>query len=699
MGRTQQFTNNQAGLTIRNMLNAFLDWKSTYSYNIDDCAIYNGMIYKSLTNTNLNHTPEVGAYWDLFQYQLGDLSGVDLVDPAIDEVIKFDGTSWVNSPNTSGMGLSTVVNPGFETTPGSGSNVFASWDQSTNSDTNGYVEASVLIKHSGGTGAKLTKGSSATWSLPNVNQTFAVTAGTQYKLSFWTRGDNSFAGQYAVQNVQNGTYIIANTTTGVVANVWTKVTALFTAPTACTSVKVYLSPSSTEDHYVSFDDVAFQEVLVGTENILPRVILPNRFTAIVGKELQLFTRGIIEAQDPYSVPYEMICTKGKDRRRYFSYTPVAGDVAASPYTLTYNVLDNAGTVIATKSCVIDVATENTAPATNVNVLTMGDSMTAFGTWPTELYRMLTQSGGSPTGKSYGNITFCGDKAIDGYAGAAYTAYPSWSYGYYAGTTYATDGHILTGTFDKDKTDIGSIFTDGTNQWKILYATGALKIIPVVPGTTLANSGTLTHVSGGGGTHYAPIIYTSKTNEPVSPFWDANKVGGAGLSFTAWATRNGYTDVDVLYVLMGWGGITKANMGEASDWNLTSMDTVLQQFHTDFPDAKVKVIGINVPSIEGGLGATYGATGSYANYYKSLRSVMGLNLAYQAYADTNNTWVEFINLSAQLDSEYNMLNTATAVNTRNTTTELLGTSGTYPDTEGLYQIADAAYRNFIKNYCG
>jgi hypothetical protein len=81
-------------------------------------------------------------------------------------------------------------------------------------------------------------------------------------------------------------------------------------------------------------------------------------------------------------------------------------------------------------------------------------------------------------------------------------------------------------------------------------------------------------------------------------------------------------------------------------------------------------------------------------------VNGLNLAYQALATApaNAAFTRFINVSCQFDSENNMQTAATAVNSRNTTTELRGSNGIHPDVGGQNQIADAAFRDFVRTFC-
>lgn len=48
----------------------------------------------------------------------------------------------------------------------------------------------------------------------------------------------------------------------------------------------------------------------------------------------------------------------------------------------------------------------------------------------------------------------------------------------------------------------------------------------------------------------------------------------------------------------------------------------------YPDVKVRIMGIIPPSAIGGMGASYGATMPYCDYYGFLRYVLTLNKAYE-----------------------------------------------------------------------
>jgi hypothetical protein len=429
-----------------------------------------------------------------------------------------------------------------------------------------------------------------------------------------------------------------------------------------------------------------------TTFISPRVVLPDTLYAVVGDELQLFVRGMIEAQNPYNLPYTIDSTVGISYPRYFDYTPVMGDVGTK--TVTVNVLNYDYSVLATKSVNLKVVNANRQPTNPKNILVVGDSLSGSGTWQAELYRRLTQTGGTPAGLGYGNINFIGDIAMPGFTTQGYDAYGGWAYSTYTDTAN-TAGHTLTGTFDKDNTDAGALYTDGTNQWQIIYAkSGTILKIGTYGGAgsaTLASSGTLTWVSGG--THHTNILYTAATNEPISPLWDSTN---SRFDFTALTSRVGASGIDAVYVLLSWNNIFTPNMTTFTYLNNTQ--TFLNQLHADYPNAIVRLIGVEVPSVSGGLGANYG-TAADAEYYGMLKTVNNNNIALQNLVNqsTYSSWVKFISIASQFDSENNMSQSLAPVNVRNASTEQRGTNGVHPATSGYYQIADAVFREFIATF--
>lgn len=645
------------------------------------------------------------------------------------------GATNLTRQTTQGPGPELLSNTGFETWP---SGLPTGW--LAGAGTPAGIALETTIVHSGSNAVKMVTGTPPTGYSPNINvANLSVTPGSTYIISFWTRGDGTNAGGYGIYDRSHSQYSVSlGTTTTVAGTSYQQVTIQWTAPAGCTAIDFFLtSKLSTAGATAYFDDVSFKQVVttttsipIGLQTLLnslpgsaisfldsngfmtstnvqsaiieaynhgsdtssivsPRIVLPDTLYAVAGDELQLFVRGMIEAQNPYNLPYVINSTVGTSYPRYFDYTPVVADVGTK--TLTVKVLDYNYSVLTTKSVSLKVVNPTGEPSSNKNILVVGDSLTGGGTWPAELYRRLTQTGGSPAGLGYSNITFIGDQSLPGYATQAYTGYGGWSYALYNGTSGTTSGHVLTGTFDKDKTDVSSTYTDGTNTWAVEYATGGLKVHGA---GTLASSGTLTWVSGG--THHGDIVYTARTNEPESPFWNSSS---GTLSFSNWVARNGYSGIDAVYVLLGWNSTGGANVSDYSSY-MADVRAFLNQLHADYPSAIVRIVGIQMPSANGGLGANYGANGGPSEYYGMVRSANSMNIAYQNLANeaSYNSWVRFISIAPQFDSENNLPQSLAPVNTRNSTTEYRGTNGVHPSTQGYYQISDAVYREFINTFC-
>lgn len=184
---------------------------------------------------------------------------------------------------------------------------------------------------------------------------------------------------------------------------------------------------------------------------------------------------------------------------------------------------------------------------------------------------------------------------------------------------------------------------------------------------------------------------------TSPFWNS---GTSQLDFANYVSVNGFGTIDYNYILLTWNGIAnildpKKNAADHADL-IADAKVYIDQLHSDFPSCKVRLMGIQLPSLNGGLGENYGdANATLGNYYNLVQTVNGLNLAYQELANdvSYSSFVEFVNVSTQFDNENNMPTVDEPVNTRNATTEKRGANGVHPDTSGYLQIADVAFRSF------
>lgn len=136
------------------------------------------------------------------------------------------GTAFVEATGKTGDTIELVTNPGFETRSGDD---FGTWEEALG--VGGAITAETTIVHTdGGVSCKMVQATPAT----NCNIGNYITKtqhGRTYEFSFWTRGDGTNAGRYAIKDQTHNTWPVAfATTTGVTGTTWTKVTVSVTAP-------------------------------------------------------------------------------------------------------------------------------------------------------------------------------------------------------------------------------------------------------------------------------------------------------------------------------------------------------------------------------------------------------------------------------------------------------------------------------------
>ena len=425
-----------------------------------------------------------------------------------------------------------------------------------------------------------------------------------------------------------------------------------------------------------------------SQNESINISLPDKLYAVVGDTFQLFFRGCIQAVNPYNYNILVSCAKGAQYPRYFEYTPTADDVGNTSFNL--KVTNNSGVVLGEKNCTI-VTVPITLPSVQKNILCFGDSLTTAGIWCAEAYRRLTGDGGNPVGNGLPNIAFCGSKNADG---VGYFGAGGWAWSDYITKGKAAVRFQVTGvnSLSIDAKYVNNGITYTIREINVTGGDGSILCAYTGSGTP-ETSGILTKISGDGDSTVTFISYSSDSQNPL---WDYenNK-----MTFIPYANKYCNGKIDYVYTLLSWNGL--------SPWK-TDFDTIkgyvrifADTLHSEFPQARLKVLGIQVNSINGGMGANYGATGtSYADTYGNVVIVLNLNKAYQEVAneDAYRDFVEFVNVSSQFDSENNMPQAYKSVNTRSYLKEYVGTNGVHPSMEGYYQIADVVYRNIVANCC-
>jgi hypothetical protein len=149
--------------------------------------------------------------------------------------------------NVRGYSANNINNPGFETAGLGGADIWSVWNEGAGL---GALTDETTLVHGGSHACK----ASYVTGQASVYTTMATVPTNEYVFYFWTRGDGSVDGQYAIYDLSNFAYITAKTSTGITGTAYTQVVVRFTAPADCYAVKFELwSPTSVGDAY--FDDV------------------------------------------------------------------------------------------------------------------------------------------------------------------------------------------------------------------------------------------------------------------------------------------------------------------------------------------------------------------------------------------------------------------------------------------------------------
>ncbi len=197
--------------------------------------------------------------------------------------------------------------------------------------------------------------------------------------------------------------------------------------------------------------------------------------------------------------------------------------------------------------------------------------------------------------------------------------------------------------------------------------------------------------GRGGWQWSSYVSGYDPTTP-SPF---KALSGNGISFKDYCTKNSYTGIDELYILMTWNGIGGSyRTFSMSAEPFVSAKALIDQFHSDYPSGRVTLLGIPQPSVNSGLGAYYNINISYGDNYGQFVTALNYNKQLENFTKmaAYSSFMRYVDVKAQFDCEYNMPSAAKPVNTESTTTELIGTSmGMHPNTAGYLQIGDVFYR--------
>ena len=249
--------------------------------------------------------------------------------------------------------------------------------------------------------------------------------------------NNSALGAFVLATPANAAYIIINFTgDNYKCNVQLEEGTVATA----------YEPYAAKEKYYKNNLVIKEEQVEKTDADL--IHLPQKYDLVVGDTFELFYKGIMLCKDPYRYNILVSCDIGNAFSRKFVVTPAE----TGTHTLTVQAMDDFGNVIDEASTELVVSSKMTSPAEQVNVLCVGDSLTAGGQWVDEVYRRLTKTTSAtqhnataPTGDGLSNIAFVGKKTTAN--GAGYEGTGGWSYSSYLDTSNADNPFLYNGSID------------------------------------------------------------------------------------------------------------------------------------------------------------------------------------------------------------------------------------------------------------
>ena len=421
--------------------------------------------------------------------------------------------------------------------------------------------------------------------------------------------------------------------------------------------------------------------------------LAKRYDLVVGDTFELFYRGVIKSMNPYKYYIHVTCEKGKPYPRYYTYTPGENDEGDYPLVITlyddyHNVIDRAVTMLH--------VVKPEAPSKKVNILCFGDSLTFNGVWPYEGYRRFTKDDGEPIGLGFkDSINLIGTMKKDE---VGYEGYGGWQWRHFVkneAVSTTSSVWIEVEEHHLDENDQHSVWKSNNLNWvlesiedkklKFKRGVGNYSCLPKI-GEKFVNVE--------GGIHTEDIDVSKYYFEKGNPFYDESL---DGPNFKKYCIDNNFEGIDYVYILLTWNGQYlpfNENFSHYEPYILS----ILNQLKKDYPNVLVRLIGIQSPSINGGIASNYGANGPYSDVFGEVATAYNYSVYLERLCerDEYKSYCRYIDMKAQFDVENNMPSSDMQVNVRNKKTEKVGTNGVHPTMEGYLQIGDVFYRALVSD---
>ena len=419
--------------------------------------------------------------------------------------------------------------------------------------------------------------------------------------------------------------------------------------------------------------------------------LAKNYDLVVGDKFELFYRGVIRSMNPYKYYIHVSSPKGKPYPRYYTYTPLENEEGDYPLTIT--LYDDYSNIIESASTTLHVI-KPVKPNKKVNILCLGDSLTFNGVWPYEGYRRFTKEGGDPVGLGFGdvlNLVGTCKKDEIGYEG-----YGGWQWRHFVNNeavSTTSSVWVEVDSHNLDENNQHSIWESNKLKWvlesiednklKFKRGEGNYSCLPTI-GEVFTNLD-----------QELPNIEVKKYYfEKGNPFYDETI---KGPNFKKYCIDNGFDVLDYVYILLTWNGQYTPYNHDFSHFE-PFITAIIERIHLDYPKAKIRLMGIQSPSIDGGIAANYGASGPYSDVFGEVSTAYNYDEYLEELCDREEYkgYCRYIDTKAMFDVEYNMPHTMTKVNSRSDIQERLGTNGVHPTMSGYLQIGDVFYRTLVRD---
>ncbi|MBR2892163.1 MAG: SGNH/GDSL hydrolase family protein [Bacilli bacterium] len=421
------------------------------------------------------------------------------------------------------------------------------------------------------------------------------------------------------------------------------------------------------------------------------IYLAKNYDLVVGDKFELFYRGIIKSMNPYKYYIYVNCPKGRPFPRYYTFTPSVDD--CGDYPLTVSLYDDYHNLIETATTNLHVVNP-IKPNKKLNILCFGDSLTFNGVWPYEGFRRFTKQEGEPVGLGFSEtLNFIGTMKKEE---VGYEGYGGWQWRHFVkNEAVSTTSSVWVEVEEHklDENDQHSVWKSNNLLWvlesiennklKFKRGVGNYSCLPTI-GDSFENVE--------GGIHKDDISVKKFYFEKGNPFYDESI---DGPNFKKYCVDNGFEGIDYVYILLTWNGQYVPYNNDFSHYE-PFIKSILDRIHVDYPEALVRLIGVQSPSIDGGIASNYGASGPYSDVFGDLTTVYNYNKYLEELVSDEkySSYCRYIDMKAQFDVEYNMPSTLMKVNNRSDDVERIGTNGVHPTMAGYLQIGDVFYRALV-----